>query len=197
MGQTVLPNCKVDTTGGYISEFDTVKHNPICNYEYLSAEHLILVHQLRIDRAKIPFFPASVDKLYNKSGDSRGHVIPYEDLAWSKETATASMNLNRNLAPEPQPQNIGTELAKEDTARTLATQNGYCQVWGGTYGTLGDMKGINKPAVYWAVLISGGKQYVYWMSLTGDVDYHSLGNCHITYADLVSRLNFDPEKIVP
>jgi len=194
-GQT-LPNCITDTTGGYISIFNPKTHNPICNYELLTNSHLIIVHQLKIDRAHIPFFPHSIDVLYSGSGDSRGHVIPFEDLAWSQATATASMDENRNLAPEPQSQNIGTELAKEDTARLLATQHIYCKVYGGTFGTLGDMKGINKPAVYWSVLISDGKTYVYWMSLTGDVGFHTLGKCHIAYSTLVSRLGFDPVKVI-
>lgn len=191
-----LPNCVTDTTGGYISIFNPTLHNPICNYELLTAEHLATVHVLKIDRSKIPFFPHAIDVLYAHSGDSRGHCVPFEDLAWSQTSATASMDENRNLAPEPQNQNIGTELASENQERQIAEQFGYAKVYVGTWGTLGTMKGINKPAVYWKIISYNGGVFVYWMPLTGNVNYHALASCAISYEQLVAKLGFDPIKLI-
>lgn len=196
--QNLPKNCVKDTTGGYISIEDTLFHNPVCNYELLTNSHLITVHQLRIDRSKIPFYPSGVNGLYNKSGYSRGHVLPYEDLAWSQQTAAASMNLNRNLAPEPQNQNIGTELASEDTARTLAIQYGAVKIYAGTTQPFKvNMKGIAIPKAYWKVIVCPHITYCYWMPTTGsNIGYHSLGKCHILYSELVNVLGFDPIKLI-
>lgn len=194
----VCKYCFQDTTGGYTSIEDTILHNPICNYELLTNHNLILVHQLKIDRSKIPFFPNSLDKLYVGSGDSRGHIISYEDLAWSLKSATASMNEKRNLAPQPQNENIGTKLACENYTRSLAIKYGYVKVYGGTSGTLGSMKGINKPQYYWTLIIAQGKPIAYLMPTTGpNIKYADLQKCLVTYPQLVTNLGFDPEKVLP
>lgn len=195
----VCKYCFQDTTGGYTSIEDTVALNPICNYELLTKDHLTLTHKLKISRAKIPFFPNKIDSKYAGSGDSRGHAIPYEDLAYSKKTAKASMNLKRNLAPEPQAQNIGTELASENYQRLLADSLGFVKIWVGTWGTVGEVKGINKPSIYWKLIIEPNKEYhAYWMPTTGDkISYGSLKDCEITYTLLVKNLGFDPLEILP
>jgi DNA/RNA endonuclease G (NUC1) len=191
-------NCMIDTTGGgYISIEDTVKRNPILNYELLTGAHLVLTHQLKISRAKIPFFPHNIDVLYVGSGYSRGHVIPYEDLAWSPISAKASMNEKRNLAPQPQNENIGTKLACEDTCRLLATQYKSAKVYSGTWGSLGLMKGINKPQIYWTLVIANNQKYIYWMPTTGDkIGFHNLKDTHISFIQLTTNLGFDPTKIL-
>lgn len=187
-------NCVKDTTGGYTSLFDTLKRNPICNYELLTKEHLTGIEQ---SRDTISFFPGKVDKLYNGSGYSGGHVMPFQDLAYSPLTAKASMNLNRNLAPEPQNQNVGTELASEAMERNLAKQYGSVEVYAGTYGTLGNMKGINIPAIYWKVIDFNAMRMVFWMPTTGDlIGYGHLKDTAIDYQNLVSRLGFDPEMVL-
>jgi len=191
-----LPNCKVDTTGGYISIFDTIKYNPICNYELLTKAHLD--NHSANNRDTISFFPHKIDVLYKGSGYSRGHVIPFEDLAYSYISAKASMNEKRNLAPQPQNENIGTKLACEDTCRLLANQLGSVNVYGGTWGTYGSMKGINIPVAYWTIAIEpSGKTLVWWLPTHGaGIGYHDLHNCHIAYTELVKRIGFDPVKIV-
>ena len=156
--------CKIDTTGGYISIEDTVLHNPICNYELLTKAHLSGVEQ---NRDTIPFFPAQANRFYRGTGYSRGHCLPFEDLAYSPPTAKASMNLNRNLAPEPQNQNIGTELASENYERKLALQYDSVKVYVGTNGTYGNIHGINIPVYYWKVIIANGVyHFCYWMPTT-------------------------------
>lgn len=194
----VCPACIEDTTGGYISIADTLKLNPICNFELLTAAHLN--NDVQQDRDSISFFPNRLDKLYKKSGDSRGHTIPFEDLAYSPITAKASMDLRRNLAPQPQAQNIGTKLATENYGRKLAKQYGSVKIYGGTFGHIGLMNGINKPAIYWTVIITPDATLVYWMPTTGDkIAYRFMNDPAITisYADLVNNLGFDPIKILP
>lgn len=194
----VCPACVQDTTGGYISIVDTMKWNPICNYELLTKEHLVLVHVRKIDRNKIHFFPHAMDDLYSGSGDSRGHVIPFEDLAWSPVTARASMDLRRNLAPEPQDQNVGTELHAEDRERGLADSIGAVKVYGGTVGSIGSVKGINKPEAYWKVIVTDHQWICYFMPTTGaHIAYADLEPyCRVDYANLVRWIGIDPLKII-
>jgi len=188
--------CKVDTTGGYISIEDTVKLNPVCNYELLTATHLSQTHTVKINRAHIPFWPASIDSKYNKSGYSRGHVIPYEDLAYDSTSAKASMDLNRNLAPEPQAQNIGTELASENLERSLTLKYGSVKVYAGTWGTYGSVKGINIPFAYWKIISTLDGDLVYWMPTVGDVKYSALESCKIDLNGLIDRLGFNPVEVI-
>ncbi len=195
----VCPACVQDTTDGYVSIADTMKHNPICNYELLTAAHLQLVHALKIDRAGIPFFPHAIDVLYKNSGDSRGHVIPFEDLAYSLRTAVGSMNLRRNLARQPQDENIGTKYACEQLCRKLAMQYGSVKVYGGTFGSLSDERGLNKPEFYWTMVVTPGQTLIYWMPTTGQsIGFNSLNDLGIgiSYTVLVKKLGFDPQKVI-
>ncbi|ASU34432.1 DNA/RNA non-specific endonuclease [Mucilaginibacter xinganensis] len=193
--QTLI-NCKVDTTGGYISVFDTVKYNPICNYEVLTKAHLD--NHSANNRDTISFFPHKIDVLYKKSGYSRGHCLPFEDLAYSYVSAKASMNEKRNLAPQPQNENIGTKLACEDTCRLLANQQGSIQVFGGTWGTYGSMKGINIPEAYWTMIIDSDNNAICWWLPThgGKIGYHDLGACRITQESLEAKLGFEPPLVI-
>jgi len=190
--------CQQDTSGGYTSIEDTILHNPICNYELLTNAHLLLTHSVKIARGGIPFFPSAMNTLYKGSGDSRGHCIPYEDLGYSLISATASMDLNRNLAPQPQNENIGTKLACENYTRAMALQFGSVKAYGGTFGTVGIMKGINKPSVYWTIIVEpNGTVETYWMPTTGLlIKYADLPACKITLNQLVLNLKFDPIKLI-
>lgn len=194
-----IPNCeacKVDTTGGYISIADTVKINPVCNYELLTAAHLNQTHTVKISRQHIIFWPAIINSKYNKSGYSRGHVIPYEDLAYDSTCARASMDLRRNLAPEPQSQNIGTELHSENYARQLAAKYGSVEVYAGTWGTYGNVKGINIPFAYWKIIRSKEGDYIYWMPTIGNVKYAALDSCRIELVDLENKIGFNPIVVI-
>lgn len=195
MGQS-LPNCKVDTAGGYISIFDTIKNNPICNYELLTKAHLD--NHSSNNRDTISFFPHKMDVLYKGSGYSRGHCLPFEDLAYSYVSAKASMNEKRNLAPQPQNENIGTKLACEDTCRLLANQQGAIQVFGGTWGTYGSMKGINIPIAYWTMVIDENHNALcWWLPTHGDkIGYHNLKDCRVTMGWLQDKIGFEPTLII-
>jgi DNA/RNA endonuclease G (NUC1) len=195
----VCKACVMDTTGGYVSIDDTLIHNPICNYEHLTAAHLVLVHQLKLHRDTILFWPNAIHKLYNNCGDDAGHVIAFEDLAWSWRTAKASMNTKRNLAPQPHLENVGTKYACEQLTRALATQYGAVDAWGGTYGSVGNVKGINKPAIYWTVIVTPAGTKVFWMPTTGDkISLTDINDpaITITYQQLITYLGFDPERVL-
>lgn len=187
----VCKYCQIDTTGGYISIEDTILHNPACNYELLTKAHLD--NHSANSRDTIKFFPHKMDVLYKNSGYSRGHCLPFEDLGYSYVSAKASMNERRNLAPQPQNENIGTKLACEDTCRLLANQAGQSDVYGGTWGTYGVMKGINIPVAYWTIANVNHVLYCYWMPTHGDkIGYHDLKYCHISIEDLETKLGFNP-----
>jgi DNA/RNA endonuclease G (NUC1) len=181
----------VDTTGGYISVFNDTLHNPICNYELLTKSRLKAVKTLKLERKTISFFPDKINKLYDGTSYSRGHVIPFEDLAYSETTAKASMNLNRNLAPQPQDENIGTKLACENRTRVLADSLGSVEVYGGTFGHYTSINGINAPVYYWTVIVAD-KVYCYLMPTHTDVLYSDLYKCKYEYKDLVKLIGFDP-----
>jgi len=193
----VCKACVEDTTGGYISIEDTLLVNPVCNYEVLTRAHLSGIQQ---NRDTISFFPNNLKALYHLSGEAMGHCIPFQDLAYSPKTAKASMNLRRNVAPEPQPQNIGTKLATENHGRALTELlYGTVKIYCGTTGSVGSMKGINKPAVYWTVIVTPEDKYAYWMPVTGPkIGYEFLNDqeINIPYEQLVANLGFDPEKVI-
>jgi DNA/RNA endonuclease G (NUC1) len=190
----VCKDCVQDTTGGYISIADTVKINPICNFEVLTAAHL--AHKAE-DRDTISFFPNKLHALYAKTVFAQGHCIPFEDLAYSPATAKASMNLKRNVAPQPQPENIGTKKACETLCRNLAKKYGSVNVYGGTWGSLGLSNGTNIPAAYWTIVVLPHETQVYWMLTTGQyIKYNDLPHCAISYNALIANLGFDPEKVI-
>lgn len=188
----VCLSCVQDTSGGYTSIDDTLTNNPVCNYELLTNAHLILTHLLKIDRDGIKFFPHFMDVEYKKTSYSRGHVVPFEDLAWRNQSAIAFMNLRRNLAKEQKNQNIGTEFASEQKGRALALQYGSEQIWAGTTGSFKTANSIYAPLAYWKVIRTPDDDYIYWMPTHGScIGFDDLNSCVIPYAVLISRLGFD------
>jgi hypothetical protein len=118
---------------------------------------------------------------------------------------------------EWQGQNIGTMIASEDTTRLLlgATLNGvkhttivdHVDIWAGCVSNL-DPKNPSKvytvngvsvtvPDVVWKVLKFGNQTEVYWMPNLNNEVKALLPKRHITYATLIARLGFDPEKVLP
>lgn len=201
-GQTVksiCKYCKVDTTGGFISIEDTVLHNPYCNYEVLTAAHVAMAEKLKISRKGIAFYPSKLNACYDNSGDDRGHVISWEDLAYTMKTAMASYDLRRNLAPEPHLQNVGTKYASEQLGRQLATQYGSVIVYGGTTGSVGNTKGINEPKYYWTIIVTPHDYLCYLMPTTGaKIGKKFLNDPEIkmSEADLSKFLGFDPMQVI-
>lgn len=187
--------CVMDTTGGYTSIEDTLLWNPVCNYETLTAAHL---NGAQLDRGKFSFFPNKMSVAYLHSGYAQGHCLPFDDFCYAAVPAKASMNLKRNLAPQPQNQNIGTKLACENVCRALAKEYGSVKVYSGTVGSLGRMGNINIPEAYWTVIITPNEWRCYYMPTTGDhIHYADLEQyCRIDYQNLVQQIKIDPLKLI-
>lgn len=191
--------CKEDTTGGYISIEDTITHNPVCNYELLTAEHVALSEKLKIPRKGVEFYPSKLNSEYDNSADDRGHILSWEDLAYSKRTALASYDLRRNLAPEPHLQNVGTKYASEQLGRQLATRYKAVKVYGGVLGSVGNTKGVNKPKYYWTIIITPKDTLCYYMPTTGNKIGRKFLNdpsIKVGYSAFKGLIGLDPIKII-
>lgn len=111
---------------------------------------------------------------------------------------------------EWQGQNVGTMIASEDTTRQIlgATLNGkkytavvdHVDIWAGCISSpksqVFTQKGISVtlPDVVWKVIKIGNQNIVYWMPNLNTEVKALLPKRHITYAELVKRIGFDPEK---
>jgi len=80
----------------------------------------------------------AVDKSYVKSGFSRGHIVPANDMSWSKAAYDTTFHFS-NVAPQKQTFNAGTWLGEEDAFRTYVKAKGTPMwVFSGVYGAVED-----------------------------------------------------------
>lgn len=114
---------------------------------------------------------------------------------------------------EWQGQNIGTMIASEDTTRLLlgATLKGvkhsaivdHIDIWAGCVSsatskvyTINSVS-VTVPDAVWKILKFGNQTVCYWMPNLNNEVAALLPKRHITYANLIAKLGFDPEKVLP
>ena len=140
---------------------------------------------------------------------AKGHCQPWILLAWCLDAALLSDTYTFNAGMEYQGQNIGTELATEELCRELTgfkvpAVTDSVKIWCGTFGSQASYSEngitIRVPEYYYKVIeyqnFNIGKVTLcYWMPNNPDGKRNSLGNCMISYPDMLNHLGFDPKRI--
>ncbi|HEY9163773.1 MAG TPA: DNA/RNA non-specific endonuclease [Magnetovibrio sp.] len=144
---TVVDLCKI--VGGqpiFAIRYDTTRKIPVWAAHRLTPEQMVKIkaNSGTMKRPKFspdPDLPSdvqAVDRSYTKSGFSRGHIVPANDMSGSKESYDATFHLS-NVVPQRQPFNAGKWLGAEDALRTyVADKNTAIWDFSGTYGTVED-----------------------------------------------------------
>jgi len=217
---TLCKNCMLWVNPYYKSIADVVDHRPICEFELYTKANNDLANKATFGRTGIfeewHSLPGQVNeddvytaadvkakKLNPADEIAKGHVQPWVLNRFSEWSCIFSDIYTFNAACEHQKQNVGTEIASEDTTRTLLADRDV-KVWGGTFGNAGtfsDAKGVTDviPKAYWKVLVyvnpktKKTETVCYWMPNLMTETAQMLPKRHITYANLVKNLGFDPE----
>jgi len=219
----------------YKSIADLKRHMPICEYSVVTKEHRIIQEALYASNKKIRsgvfagwFVVPGDDNILSLYGLENkvigkpmsiwevvyGHCgLCYVLAAWCPDGMFFSDAIDYNAAMEYQGQNIGTQIASEDTTRLLlgwvdkakhkVTVVDTVQIWGGCYAGPNAKtvtfkgKTVTIPDEYWKIIKFGNQTVCYWMPNLVTENQILLSKRHITYANLVKNLGFDPEKIFP
>lgn len=221
--------CKIWKNPFYESIADTSRHLPLLTHYVYTKAHRIMQEALDLPRTGIyakwhPVFgQVNEDDVYSEAADeinqphtpftiNKGHCQPWIMLAWCADAAILSDSYTFNSAVEYAGQNVGTEIASEDTCRTLTGWNGArtisesLNVWCGTFGsqrTYSKNSVVNTvPAAYFKIIrytdeMNQVKRICYWMPNQPTEKAALLGSRRITYAELKTKLGFDPEQTLP
>ena len=142
--KTVQDLCK--QVGGQVLfavRFDTTRKTPNWTAHSLTPEHLAQIKANAGKMTRPKFTPdadiaaadQAVDKSYVRSGYARGHVVPANDMSWSKAAYGATFHFS-NVVPQKQAFNAGTWLGEEDAFRTyVEVKNRPMWIFSGVYGT--------------------------------------------------------------
>ncbi len=140
----------------------------------------------------------------------KGHCQAWILLAWSVDGALLSDTYTFNSAMEYRGQNLGTEIETEELCRQLT---GYrvtavtdsVRIWCGTFGarrtyTQGKLR-MTVPSHYYKVITYreyGSNRQVtrsWWLPNLPSESREMLPQRECTYAELVVKLGFDPQKV--
>jgi len=147
--QSTLDLCKTaDDTPLFAVRFDTTRKIPVWTAHSLSPAQMakIQANRGKMNRPKftpdpnIPGDQQAVDRSYVRSGFSRGHVVPANDMSWSLASYNATFHFS-NVVPQKQRFNAGSWLGAEDAFRAWVSEKNLT-FWGfsGVYGTLEDVE---------------------------------------------------------
>lgn len=145
--QTIQDLCKLaDGQPLFAIRYDTARKTPTWTVHKLTPD---LMAQIKANSGvqKRPRFTPdgviqadlqAVDKSYVRSGYARGHIVPANDMSWSKAAYDTTFHFS-NVVPQKQTFNAGPWLGEEEAIRTyVAAKNVPMWVYSGVYGTQQD-----------------------------------------------------------
>jgi hypothetical protein len=227
----LCPACRLWINPFYKSVADTQRHLPVCEYGIVTKTHRLAQESLSATDKSLrsgvfaEWFTvgrdADVSPVYAWANKQIGKPASVYEIAyghcglswilaaWCCNGMFFSDAKDYNEAAQYQGQNIGTQLASEDTTRELlgwpaphgAKIKTYdtVKIWAGCYASKTaktyTLKGVTLtvPDAYWKILVFGGQTVCYWMPDQPTETRVLLPERHIGYEELVSRLQFDPE----
>ncbi len=142
---TITDLCKTaDGAPIFAVRFDTTRKTPNWTAHSLSPAQMaaIKANSGTMKRPKfkpdpdLPGNEQAVDKSYTNSGFSRGHIVPANDMSWSKASYDTTFYLS-NVVPQKQTFNAGTWLGAEDAFRNyVVDKNVTMWNFSGVYATV-------------------------------------------------------------
>ncbi|OEJ65360.1 hypothetical protein BEN30_14675 [Magnetovibrio blakemorei] len=142
--QTIQDLCKLaDGQPLFAIRYDTARKIPTWTVHKLTPD---LMAQIKANSGvlKRPKFTPdeaikadlqAIDKNYVRSGYARGHIVPANDMSWSKAAYDTTFHFS-NVVPQKQTFNAGTWLGEEDAFRTyVAAKNVPMWIYSGVFGT--------------------------------------------------------------
>gem|GEM_PF-1331590 len=142
--QTIQDLCKrADGQSLFAIRYDTTRKTPTWTVHKLTPD---LMAQIKANSGvqKRPRFTPdeaievdlqAIDRSYVRSVYARGHIVPANDMSWSKAAYDTTFHFS-NVVPQKQTFNAGTWLGEEEAFRTyVATKNMPMWVYSGVYGT--------------------------------------------------------------
>lgn len=204
----LCPACKLWINPIFKAIADTSEHRVVVSYMICTRQHLQMQEALKLPRKGIfsAWHPVNgqprMDAIYRaanrQSADeiAYGHHQPWILCAWCPEGAILSDTQDFNESMEYQGQNVGTEIAAENEVRKLITTTDTVLRWSGSCGNGRQFDGVVLPAFYWELIKYNGKVKCYWMKNSPDQKQSLLPSCEITYPELISKLGFDPARVL-
>jgi hypothetical protein len=234
MKSNLCQDCNLWVNPFYKSIADLKRHMPICEYAVVTKEHRQAQEALYANNPKARSGVSAEWFLVDKDEDVRtvykyanqqiakpksvyevvyGHCgLSYVLAAWCEDGMLFSDCVDYNEGMEYQGQNIGTQIATEDTTRLLIGWDDpshtkvnvvdKVEIWAGCYAGKDaktySYKGLTVtiPDVYWKILKFSNQTVCYWMPNLSTEVKSLLPKRHIKYEDLVKKLGFDPEKVL-
>ena len=155
--QSALDLCKqADGQALFAIRYDTARKTPNWTAHLLTPERMaqITTNSGKMKRPKFkPDAEISRDdqaaaRSYVNSGFSRGHIVPANDMSWSKAAYNATFHFS-NVVPQKQTFNAGTWLGEEAAFRKyVKSKNTPMWVFSGVYGTVEDAPATIGPPFF-------------------------------------------------
>jgi len=141
---SILDLCKqVDGRPLFAIRFDTTRRTPNWTVHRLTPQRMAQI-KANAGKMKRPKFTPdtniagidqAVDKSYIRTGYARGHIVPANDMSWSKAAYDATFHFS-NVVPQKQAFNAGAWLGEEAAFRAyVENKNMPMWVFSGVYGT--------------------------------------------------------------